>query len=143
MSLLAVTIWAGHNNKVSTSIIRIDGLNTADGRRVGVLVRAEVVSHVRGRAVLIWVLVVLTAKLLEDATGSGAPTAAAGSSHSRDQVWVTESGVVWAKGRCVRVFSKDIVFTFTCRRCGREGPWDRLLARFCRAGSGASVLLVC
>lgn len=144
MSVLAIAIWSGHNYKVSTSILGAYGPDAPDGFRVRVLVDVEVMSYAGGSSRAI--LVVLTAKLLglmEDATGSGAPITTAGSSHARDQVRVTESGVFWAKGRGVRVFSKDLVFTFTSRWRRRQGAWDRLLACLCRAGPGTPVFLVC
>lgn len=61
--------------------------------------------------------------------------------HARHQMWVTESGVLWAKGCSIRVI-KNLVFTFTSRRCRRQGPGDRLLARPGCAWSGSSLLLV-
>lgn len=85
MSLLAVAIWSGHNHKVSTSILGAVGPIAPDRSRVGVLVDAEVVvSEIGGRAVLVLVVTANLLGLVEDATGSGASTTTAGSSHSRD-----------------------------------------------------------
>lgn len=85
------------------------------------------------------VLVVLAAELLCLVQNMAA--SAIRTRHARHQVWVTESGVLWAKGCGIRVF-KNLVFTFTSRRCRRQGPWNRLLARPGRTWSGSPVFLV-
>lgn len=85
------------------------------------------------------VLVVLAAKLL--CLVQNIAASAIRTRHARHQVRVTESGELWAKGCSIRVIKK-LVFTFTSRRCRRQGPRDRLLARPGCAGSGSPVLLV-
>lgn len=85
------------------------------------------------------VLVVLTAELL--CLVQNIAASATRTRHARHQMWVTESGVLWAKGCSIRVI-KNLVFTFTSRRCRRQGPGDRLLARPGCAWSGSSLLLV-
>lgn len=85
------------------------------------------------------VLVVLAAELLSLVQNIAASTTR--NRHARHQVWMTESGVVWAKGCSIRVI-KNLVFTFTGRRCRRQRPRNRLLARPGCAGSGPSLLLV-
>lgn len=85
------------------------------------------------------VLVVLATELL--CLVQNIAASATRSGHARHQMWVTESGVLWAKGCSIRVI-KNLVFTFTSRRCRRQGPGDRLLARPGCAWSGSSLLLV-
>lgn len=139
-----VAIWTGHNYKVSTSVLGADGSNAPDGSRVGawVLIYIGVVLagiNKSGCGTELDVLVVLAAELL--CLEQNIATSATRTRHARHQVWVTESGVLWAKGCSIRVI-KNLVFTFTSRRCRRQGPRDRLLARPGCAWSGTTVLLV-
>lgn len=152
--LLAVAIWSRHNHKVSTSVLRSNGPHALDGSRVGrlwlvndeaqVLVGRTIVIESALMLVLMLVLIVLLVVVLAAQTlGRARPgprRITATCSHSRDQVLVTVPGIFRTERSSIGVWNK-LVFTFTSRWCGRQSPWDCLLACLCRTWSRSSVLL--
>lgn len=153
--LLAVAIWSRHNHKVSTSVLRSNGPHALDGSRVGrlwfvndevqVLVGRTIVIESALVLVLVLVLIVLLVIVLAAQTlGRARPgprrITATGSGHARNQVLMTVPGIFWTERSSIGVGNK-LVFTFTSRRCGRQGPWNCLLARLCCTRARSSVLL--
>lgn len=101
--------------------------------------RTIVIESALVLVLIVLLMIVLAAQTLGGAR-PGPVRITATCSHSGDQVMMTVPGVFWAERSSIGV-GNEFVFTFTSRRCGRQGAWNGLLARLCRAGARPSVLL--